>query len=245
MRNRLLGLGALIAFGSIANADVLLDNLTFTASDHTFINASQDFEAANDAYDVAVMDDFVASAIQTRILSVEVILAGFMRSGFVLDNYTNGVITNYRVEFYTSPLAAAGNLTGDAGSTIIAPGAVSVDPGGPLGWTGDLAAAAHVVIPVDVILPGAGTYWVGVIAVMDLSAGGQVGITEIGPALDNQNSEQANPGGAFGLPGNHLDLEVDSSFKVEGFDPIPEPASIFALGLGAAALAARRRRKKA
>ncbi|MCH7793899.1 MAG: PEP-CTERM sorting domain-containing protein [Proteobacteria bacterium] len=40
-------------------------------------------------------------------------------------------------------------------------------------------------------------------------------------------------------------MEVDSSFKVEGFDPIPEPASIFALGLGAAALAARRRRKKA
>ena len=61
MRNRLIGLGAVVAFGSIASADVLLDNLRFTASDHTFINASQDFEASEDAYDVVIMDDFFAS----------------------------------------------------------------------------------------------------------------------------------------------------------------------------------------
>lgn len=237
MQNRLLAIGVVITFGSVANADVVLNNLSFTMGDHDVSQASQDFEASLNQFDVATIDDFTVTASQTLVQSVEVILSGWIPTGFTNANYSNGVISSYRVEFYTSLAAATANLTGDAGSTSVAFGSSTVTV---LGWTGQFAGAAHVVLPVNVTLPGAGTYWMGIMPVMDFAAGGQIGVDTILPALDNQNAYQANPAGGFAIPGNLKALNLDASYKI---DAVPEPASMIALGLGVTALLARRRKK--
>jgi hypothetical protein len=243
MQNRLIVVGAFMAVASVSSADIVLDQLDFAAASQHGIQASQDFETVNDGFDIIVIDDFTVNASQLNVINVEAMIAGF--AGFVAASYTNGTVTGYRVEFYTSTAAAAGAMTGNAGSALVGTGAVTLnDPA----FAGAFATSRHIQIPVNITLPGAGTYWVGVAPVMSFTVGGQLGVNTTNLVLGNQNGGQANPGGAFGFSGNFRQgfagatgiEQRDAQYLVEA---VPEPGSMIALGIGAAALLARRRRK--
>lgn len=243
MQIRLIVVGAFLAIASVSSADIVLNQLDFLQASQHGIQSSQDFEAANNAFDIMVVDDFTVTASQLNVINVEMMMTGF--AGFVASSYTDGTVTGYHVEFYTSTAAAAVNLTGNAGSALVAPGAVTVNNPG---FGGTFATTRHIQIPVNITLPGAGTYWVGISAVMNFTPGGQLGVNTTNLVLGNQNGGQANPGGGFGFSGNFRQgfagvtgiEQRDAEYLVEA---VPEPGSMIALGLGAAALLARRRRK--
>jgi hypothetical protein len=243
MQIRLIVVGAFLAVASVSSADIVLNQLDFAQATQHGIQASQDFEATNDPLDVIVIDDFTVNASQLNVINVEMMMTGF--GGFVASSYTDGSVAGYHVEFYTSTAAAAGNFTGNAGSALVAPGAVTLNNPG---FTGIYATARHIQIPVNITLPGAGTYWVGVSVVLNFTTSGQLGVNTTNLVLGTQNGGQANPNGGWGFPGNFRQgfagatgLEQrDAQYLVEA---VPEPGSMIALGLGAAALLARRRRK--
>jgi hypothetical protein len=240
MRNKLVLSLAALAIGAVSQADVVLNHIPLNMADVSTLNSSQDFEASFDAFDSGVIEDFSVTALQTNITEVQVMMGGY-------NGFTSGAqwssVTGFRVNFYTSPAAGGANLTGNAGNQLVlSGGATIVDPG----WSLFNGTVRRVVLPINVNLPGPGTYWVGVTAVMDAgSAVAQIGVADNLVTTGGDNSNQINPGGGFGLPpGNFNSLGLDSAYRVEA-TAVPEPGSMIALGLGAAALAARRRRKVA
>lgn len=248
MRNKLVLSLAALAIGAVSQADIVLNQLDFNQANQFNTAASQDFEAAQNPFDVIAVDDFTVTALQTNITNVEAIMNGW--SGFDVTKYTNGAVTGYRVEFYSSLAAAGSSMTGDAGSTFVAAGSATVNV---LGWASPFNNSAHVVLPINVVLPGAGTYWVGVAAVMNFTPHGQLGVNATNAVLGNQNGNMANASGGWGWSGNVFGgipdntgapVAKDLEYLVEA-TAVPEPGSMIALGLGAAALAARRRRKAA
>jgi hypothetical protein len=239
MRNKFFLSLAVLAIGAVTQADVVLDQMPVNMADMDAINASQDFEATFDTFDVGVIDDFTVNANQTLVTSVQAMMGGF--SGFTSGaQWAN--VTGFRVEFYTSIASGAANLTGNAGSQLVSAGSATIfDPA----WSSFSGTVRRVTLPVNVVLPGAGTYWVAVIGVMPATSNiNQIGVGNNLAILGGSNAHLINPAGGFGMPGNNQNTNMSAAYRVEA-TAVPEPGSMIALGLGAAALAARRRRKAA
>jgi len=136
---------------------------------------TQNFEAANDAFDNELADDFVVPAGGWSIDTV-----------FVDGLYFNGPgpTPTVHVKFY----ANSGALPGAAVAGCDYPAVVPADAAGNL----TMALA-----PPCVLAPG--TFWVSVVANMNLTPGGQYGW---GDRTVTSNSPAAwrNPGGGFGTP---------------------------------------------
>ncbi len=169
---------------------VLLDQIgpDNSATTGQTVYASQIFEPANEPSDIAALDDFDVPAGGATLSCFDAVGGGF--NGFT--SATN--ITNYRVEFYSSPEAAANSLTGDVASVPVAD-AIAVT-------TFDMSAG-HYLVNVDLssanITLGEGTYWVALIPELDFGAFGQSAIS--GSTIgDDPNAYQANPNGGFGFP---------------------------------------------
>lgn len=212
-----------------ANADVVVfDQIGAgtAATDGKPGYASQDFEASFDAFDIVAIDDFTTTG--GTVSRVEGVM-GFFNS--VTNNYAN--VTNWRVEFYTSTAAAGANLVGNAGHQVVAPAGVTITTG----YTSSLGNSALVSIPVNIALP-AGTYWVGIIPVMNFGTGGdpgQIGVS--GSTLGDVAAAQANPGAGFGFTTQAT--QDNFAYRVS---MVPAPGSLALLGLGGLAAARRRRR---
>lgn len=214
---------ALAAGVSTSSAAVLWDQLsTAIAPGNGF--AAQQFEPAfGGAYDTVSMDDFTLSAPST-IQSVD----------FPMFYYNGaGPTTTWRIEIYSSPAAALASGIGLAG-----------DVAHVTGLAGGQAAAiapAFITLPVNIPL-AAGTYWIGIIGVMNFTPNGQVAV--MGESnIQGAQGVQVNPGGGFGLPGNvgpmvNGTTPEDMIFRLNG---VPGPSSLALLGLGG--LAAFRRRR--
>ena len=143
------------------------------------ITASQIFEDANAAYNIATLDNFTFDE-QATITSIEAVIDGW--NGF--SDISS--ITNYTISVYSSPDAAGADLVGDVYSVDI------VSPVLPE-WTGD---GTLVMFDINIVLP-AGTYYFAVIPWNDYGTNGQTGIA--GSTLGDGTCYQANPNGGFGF----------------------------------------------
>lgn len=235
MHKRTLAIALAVTTSVAAQADIVIMDQIGT---NTFqgLNASQDFETANDAFDIGVIDNFTTVVGGNQLTKVQAFL-GLYGGTSTGRNFNN--ITSYRVEIYSSDSAAASNLTGDVASVAVGPGSVTRN---------DLSATSSIVtIPVSISLLANTSYFIGVIPVMDFANGqGQTGVRTtnngVGTPAD-KNARQVNPGNGFGFGGNQLILvagqQADAGYKIEA---VPEPGTIAALGLGSLFLL--RRRKK-
>lgn len=191
MRNRILVLLAGLALvtvpvfavqpqRSVASAPVALQTpeggVLYDQNNNVGTNSitSQNFEAANDAFDGAAADDFqVPSGVTWTVNEV-----------FIPGVYFNG----------TGPVASVDvNFYADSGGL---PGAVQCTASGIVPT--DAAGTFNIVLTVPCVL-SEGSYWVSVIANMDLVPGGQWGWTERTVQSFNPSAWQ-NPGGGFATP---------------------------------------------
>jgi hypothetical protein len=229
LRSIRIGSALLLAMTAGASADVVIfDQIGAgtAATNGQNVAASQDFPDFP-TFNIAAIDDFTHPGGQ--ITRVEAVM-GFFNS--TASSFAN--VTNWRVEFYTSVASAGANLTGNAGSTTVAPGAVTITGGYTSGGTN----SSLVSIPVNVNL-AAGTYWVGIMPVMSFGTGGQLGVAASTIAAQTASSgAQANPAGGFGF-GPTQNTNVNYAYRVS---IIPAPSSMALLGLGGLAVARRRRR---
>ncbi|MBI2374774.1 MAG: hypothetical protein HYV07_12330 [Deltaproteobacteria bacterium] len=187
--SRFAVVAALLSSSSIASAATLWDQLDTPDGS---ARASQEFETANSAFDIAALDDFTLTSAST-LTGVE----------FNLQYFNGvGVVDFWRVEIYSSPTAAAANLIGDVAHFAGLPG------GQP---NGTVALA----IPATT-LP-AGTYYIAFIGVMSFAVGGQVGIGSRPVMGGTSWSAQANPNGGFGFPGGLMVNDgIDLMFRIFG-----------------------------
>lgn len=232
-----------LLIGGMAQAQVtLLDQIGPDASGVNGQNASasQNFEAANAAFNVAVGDNFtVPAGPAVKLNSVASVLLGF--TGFVAANYTNGSVQNYQVNIYGAPTNAQTNLVGNIASftTTGLTGVTTVSPFG----TDALRALITIDLNAANINLAAGTYWVSVIPRMDFTPGGQLGVSLSTFGGGGGDGFQANPGGGFGLPANLATNVGNFAYRLVG-TPVPEPTSMALVGLGTIGFAVRRWRKK-
>ncbi len=140
----------------------------------TNATSSQDFEAANNAFDIQGADDFVVPAGQTWQVN-QVDVQGVYFNG-------PGPAASFHVFFYTdlatlpaTPVYTATNLA---------------YTGGPINFVIPLTTPAN-------LAPG--TYWVSVQARMDFTPGGQWGWQDR-TVTSNSPGAWRNPGGGFGIP---------------------------------------------
>jgi len=222
-----------------SQAVVFMDQI---GSDPTQFNGSansQRYEASNSGFDIAALDDFVVAGAST-ITQIEAVV-GQGGTNFNSAQYAN--IQNWSVEVYSSVAAAGSNLNGNIAHVVVAPGSVTVNQS----YTSAISFGALATIPVSISLPTAGTYYIAVVPRLDATANlYQIGIGETtmaAPSPGGNNAFQANPnqgfqqGTTFAIQGN-----VNLAYRLTG-TPVPEPGTIAALSLGAAAFL--RRRKKA
>lgn len=179
-----------------------------------------------------MIDDFVVSD-ERHLTSVEAVVSMFNSFG----ESTLHSVLGWRVEIYSSPVAARTNLDGDVASYFVAPPSAQIDTN----WFPQNVGAGKVTLPVAIGLAASGTFWIGVIPVLSYSTSGQIGIrdSEFQGSPGNGNNIQVNPGGGFALPGNWMSRNGNSAYRITA---VPEPATACASALGLVALLFRSRR---
>ena len=140
-------------------------------------------------FDIVALDDFTVGGGGFIATCMDVSAAGF--NGFEIEDWN--LVESWSVEIYSSPQAAAANLTGDVASLVVP--APLVEPFGD----NDLLRFDLTGGPGPAIQLAPGTYWVGVIPTMP-GINGQIGIAPT--SIGNSDAWQANPNGGFGFPDN-------------------------------------------
>ena len=211
---KLVALTLILSVASFASAEVILDQIEFGGN----TSAAQDFEAAYDVYDCAVVDDFTMTMDGT-LTSIESV-HGFW-NGAGTENIS--WCTGFNIGIFSDSGLIATTLVGDVANLTNVPYT-----------TGDTATN---LAQFDVSIPlTAGTYWISVQAIQDYAVAGQVGIIQ--STIGDLSAVQGNPGGGFSIPGNMQAIGASGAYRIEG-TYVPEPASLLLFGL--AGLLIRRR----
>ena len=223
----------LLAVPGPVNATVV-SNQVGTLLDYDFDastapNASQiitDFSG----FDSMAVDDFTVTGPELRLTNILALFEA--RGGF--ESF--GAVAGYRVSIFSDPALAGSSLLGDTASVLISLGPdVTVTPadGGDHGLVN---------LPVDILLPTAGTYWLGVAPVASKSVAGQFYLQNSGakgPIFSGgSDGFFANPDEGYGV-GPLTEANLDFAYVVQ---IVPEPAAAGLLVIGSLGLLMRRRR---
>lgn len=231
---RSLSLAALLAIGSVANADILIDQITGgTVSgatpfgvDHVFTDMTQ--------FSGLVMDDFTTVA-GYQLTSASILLEGSYNP------------TGFQVSIWDSIANAAASGNGLNGNTVVQQlvpfaNVTTTSIGNPNG-----PSAFRVDIPINLNL-NAGTYYLGIAPLQDFSGNGQLYMlanTAANPG--GNNAVYINPGNGFGM-GTSGQQAFNASLMLQGnlvSAAVPEPGSVALLvGIATVSGIAVRRRKK-
>ncbi|NNC90460.1 MAG: hypothetical protein HKN82_18545 [Akkermansiaceae bacterium] len=217
------------ARGAAVFPGAIPDPATFDPSEAVTPNVSQIFTDFPGFSSMSI-DDLAVAATQRRIVNVTTLLRA--QGGF--PSFQE--VTGYQVSVFSDPAAAGAGLEGDIASVLLAPGAgVSVIPFAPA--ISD--EYGLVSLNLDILLPTAGTYWLGVAPVAASTVAGQF-FTHNSPSgipASPGNARFANPGGGFAVgPLTLIGAELAQEVVL-----IPEPAA--GLLLIVAALAGFHRRR--
>lgn len=187
--------------------------------------------AADDS--TMVIDDFTVTAEELRITT----LFALYHAPASFSQFAN--LDGFAFTIFSSPHEAATNLFGGIHSQIMQLGSgASITQ--VLASTGDFYALLQ--LDVDVTLPSAGTYWLGVAAVSATGNNETVRLLHSGsttPATPGgANAKSANPADSFGT-GTLSDLNVDAAYALT---MIPEPSSTCLILCGISSLVVVRKR---
>lgn len=223
-RTRFITLGALTAFlFAGASAAVLVDQTPFGTTNAYFSDG-----VPGQWYDQAIADDFTVSGLPVEITKITWWGAS---ENFIFPDLTN--FSSWWIRIYND---AAGLPGGQVFSLNVPKAATNPTYTGVNGTWGGHIYRQDVGGLLVFLMPG--TYWL------------HIGSVNINPNDDawawSQSQNNYNNTFAFGPPGGAWTISQgggDLTFMIEG-NVIPEPATLFAVGVGLAALAARRRRKQ-
>lgn len=167
-------------------------------------------------YSCMVLEDFAVTAEQLEVTHVSALFRA--QGGFVGFQSVNA----YALSFFSDPALASVGLSGDIASLMVLSGAgVTVTPVIDGGGTHEYGLVS---LNVNVLLPSAGQYWVGLSPVSASSVSGQFLLLNSGAAdpmsAGNAISRFANPGDGFGL-GEISAINLDHAYSVTA---IPEPS---------------------
>lgn len=231
-----LSLAALLALGSVANADILMDQITGAVL-LPGVNPGAD-QVFNDFTDFScvVIDNFT-TANGYQLTNTSIVLEGSYNP------------TGYQVSVWSSlaDAASSGNgLNGNAVAQQLVPLANVTTTS--LGINSNGLETFRADMPINLALTNPGTYFLGLSPIQDFAGNGQLFI--MGASTGNPGGNNAvwlNPGGGFGL-GTSVQTTSNAALRLEGRllqAPVPEPGSVALLvGLATVTGIAVRRRKK-
>ncbi len=212
-------------------ATVLMDQIGPNPS-YTFSNyalGSQMFGSGEGSTtSVAAIDDFQVSS-PTHLVSLKAVIAEGYAGVNPFLGFTN--VQSWGLEIYSSPAAAASNLSGDVASLSLPPSsAVITDPFGPT----PSMYLGRILIEFGLgqysLNLATGDYWVALVPRLDYAYGALV--IEQSTYAGTWNAYQANPGGGFGFPGNLQPMGMNLAYELTG-ESVPEPSTVLLLLAGA------------
>lgn len=218
-------------FPCTARATVVLDLIgdvsayTFAGPDPVPSQMFTDYPA----YNCAVLEDFTVSSSERVISTVSIVFLA--QGGF--EQFQN--VTHFEMNIYSAPARAGESLSGDVASQWFAAGAITrvTDPTG----SGEFG---KVDLNVNIALPAAGTYWLGVSPQSPVAVTGQFLVANANPSAPgprHANATLANPGLGFGIGALSI---LDGSYAY-AVTVVPEPGTLTLCLLGSVALLRRHR----
>jgi len=164
---------------------------------------SQDFDSVYEPYDIVSADNVTVNS-STTVNTADVILRGW--AGFIDPSS----VTNYQLNFYTSPEAAGVDLVGDVQSIDVDPANSSMIPQ----WQGEgFLVSIETSFTID-----AGDYYFGIICQNQFPMYGQIGVAEslLG---DDISAYWANPAGGFGQ-GTEGEILFELAYRLGNTEPV-------------------------
>ncbi|MCW5946138.1 MAG: PEP-CTERM sorting domain-containing protein [Fimbriimonadales bacterium] len=221
IRNKLAAVSAVAAFTFASASAAILVNQTPHSVDGYYSDG-----VAGQFYDQRMADNF-SLGIESNV--TKIVWWGSS------ENWQFPDLTNFSAWVLRIYNDSAGNVGSEVFNTTVAKASTNPTATGQQNSLGGNVYRQEAAVAVNLL---AGNYWLSIGSV-NISPGDDAWVWS---AAQNTYDDKFAAELGFGNGYQTFTGSGDLSFQIEG-DPVPEPATMLALGVGLAALAARRRRK--